>query len=182
MSRHTLGICLAIAASCAFAQGHADSPAGQAAYDPSEIQYIDVSAATKAIAEPYFDAYIRRDWDAVEPLLGADSEWFDPTAAQIFGGVARSGRGEIMAFFRKSYAGITDMRANVMRRTFSSNYAIFEATLDWSVKVGKDKVVTTAAMPFLVILKVVEGKVVEHRDYGDYRNFIEEFRRVRAPG
>ena len=154
--------------------------AGEAAYAPEEQVYISNGETTRRVAEIYFDAYIRRDWTVIEGLIGEDGGFSDPTAEQIFGTKPHRGKAETIKGFRSGYAGITTMSANITRTVFSSSYALFEGTLDWTLKLQSGKIIDTKEMPIVVILTIKDGKVVDHKDYADYRSFIEAFRRVRA--
>lgn len=154
--------------------------AGEAAYAPEEQVYISNGETTRRVAETYFDAYIRRDWTAIEGLISEDGGFSDPTSEQIFGTKPHRGKEETIKAFRSGYAGITAMSANITRTVFSSSYALFEGTLDWTLKLQSGKTIDTKEMPIVVILTIKDGKVVDHKDYADYRSFIEAFRRVRA--
>ncbi|NVK22224.1 MAG: nuclear transport factor 2 family protein [Kangiellaceae bacterium] len=135
--------------------------------------YQQTSQATQSIAEQYFNAYISLDWDIIETLLAETGGFEDPTAELVFGQVKRIGKNETMKGFREGYAGITQMTFNPQRTFFSGQYAIFEGTLDWSIKLTEDKIAETKAMPFVTILKVVNGQVVEHKDFAHYGPFFE---------
>jgi ketosteroid isomerase-like protein len=129
------------------------------------------------VGEPYFEAYIRRDWDKFESLLHVHAVWSDPTAQQLFGTERPSGKKEVAAHLRRTFAGITHMKAHVKRALFSSNFAVFEAELDWSVAVRNGESVEVKGAPFVVVLRIEDGRVIEHTDYADYRSFISEFHR-----
>lgn len=154
--------------------------AGEAPYAPEEQVYLASGEVTRRVAETYFDAYIRRDWTAIEGLISEDGGFSDPTSEQIFGTKPHRGKEETIKAFRNGYAGITAMSANITRTVFSSSYALFEGTLDWTLKLQSGKTIDTKEMPIVVILTIKDGKVVDHKDYADYRSFIEAFRRVRA--
>lgn len=155
-------------------------PATPAPLHPDEARYLDDSAATRAVAEPYYAAYIDRRWDALQALMHADATWRDATAMQLFGGTEHHGRERVMAYFRQAYAGIRDMRAQITRQFFSSHTAVFEANLDWTIDIGKGRQARTPAMPFVVVLTLRDGKVVDHQDLADYATFIDAMRAARA--
>jgi ketosteroid isomerase-like protein len=155
-----------------------------ASNDPSplsqeEKQYQSSSSDARAIGEPYFNAYLERDWDKFESILHTDAIWSDPTAEQLFGVERVSGKDLVISHLRSSFAGITHMRAHINRKVFTSNFAIFEADLDWGVRLRNGKTVEVKAAPFVVVLRIKDGKVIEHTDYADYAGFINEFRRIR---
>lgn len=146
---------------------------------PQERAYLARSELTKSIAEPYFLAYIARDWSAMEALMHTDVSWQDPTAEQLFSGKTVQGKSKALDHLRKTFSGILHMDARVTRRLFSANHAIFESALDWTSALGAEKSMTVRATPFVVVLRIQEGKVVEHTDYADYHGFISEYQRSR---
>ena len=134
---------------------------------------FETSTATAlSVGEQYFDAYIARDWDRLAPMLADDVTFQDTTAQYVFGGEKHEGKDPLLAFFRKGYSGISRMEFDLDRRFGSSDNAIFEGTLDWAVDMGGGRIVS-ASMPMVVILTIHDGKVVKHRDYADYRPFLE---------
>jgi hypothetical protein len=76
------------------------------------------------------------------------------------------------ANFREGYAAITHMEFNPSRVFFSGEYAVLEGTLGWTLSLGTGNSATTQAMPFLTVLHVVGGQVIEHRDFADYAPFL----------
>lgn len=130
------------------------------------------NADSQSAAQAYFEAYIDRDWDRLAPLLHDEGSFRDPTATAVFGNVGASGKAELLAYFRKNYAGITMMRFHAIRTISSGGHVIFEGTLDWDFKLQDGTVVPTRAMPFLSILQLRDGQVVEHIDYADYAPFL----------
>jgi len=140
------------------------------------------AAATRAVAEPYFAAYIARDWATLEPLLAASGTFTDPTAEPVFGQVMNVGKAAVMKNFREGYAAIKSMRFNRTRAFVSGPVAVFEGTLDWTLALASGHDVVTQGMPFVTTLRVVDGQVVEHRDYADYHPFVEAHRKAKAGG
>jgi ketosteroid isomerase-like protein len=134
-------------------------------------RYDDVTAATAPVGDAYFAAYIARDWDALEPLLADEATFHDPTAAHVFGGALADGKAAMMTLFREGYAGITRMALRPMRTVHAGNYAIYEGELDWALDMGDGRNVASV-MPFVTVLRIENGHVVEHRDYADYAPFI----------
>lgn len=144
-----------------------------------ERAYLARSDQTKAVAEPYFSAYIARDWGALETLMHSEMSWRDPTAEQLFSGMTVLGKGKALNHLRKIFSGISHMEAHVTRSLFSANHAIFESTLDWTSALGNGKSMTIRSTPFVVVLRIQDGKVIEHTDYADYHGFISEYQRSR---
>jgi ketosteroid isomerase-like protein len=133
--------------------------------------YTAVSAETQSVGEAYFDAYIARDWGRLEPLLADNASFLDPTADLVFGGAQVDGKAAMMTFFREGYAGITRMSVSPVRAIHSGHYAIFETELDWAMMMSATQEVASV-MPFVVVLRIEDGRVVSHRDYADYAPFI----------
>lgn len=135
--------------------------------------YSQQSAATTAVADAYFDAYIALDWDRLEPLLADNATVHDPTAETLFKTKRKEGKPEVMKGFREGYAGVTKMVFHRSRAFHSGNFAVYEGDLEWGVKFPAGRVVETRT-PFVVILRTENGKVVEHRDYVDYEPFLRD--------
>nr|WP_314860984.1 nuclear transport factor 2 family protein [uncultured Undibacterium sp.] len=136
----------------------------------------EITEATKRVSESYFKAYIDREWDKLEPLLADNGRFSDPTALPVFGTVQHEGKVAAMKNFREGYAPITHMEFHRTGAMFFGEYAIFEGSLDWNLTVANGKSAVTRAMPFLTIIKVSNGLVVEHQDLADYTAFIAALR------
>ncbi|WCL55253.1 nuclear transport factor 2 family protein [Gimibacter soli] len=132
--------------------------------------YSGTTEVTAPVADAYFKAYIARDWDALEPLLADAASFEDQTARLVFGGVAREGRLAMMDLFRNGYASIKDMSFNPLRTIHSADFGLYEGVLHWEIDVNG--VIVISETPFVTIVKVLEGKVIEHRDFVDYAPFI----------
>jgi hypothetical protein len=87
-----------------------------------------------------------------------------------------------MKNFREGYAAIQHMAFVPSRTLLSGAYAVFEGTLDWTLALEGGAQAVTRRMPFITILRVRSGLVVEHTDYADYQPFIEAVRRARNKG
>jgi hypothetical protein len=134
--------------------------------------FARVSTATQVVADPYFDAYIARDWSRLEPLLANEAHFVDPTAQLVFGSVDIAGKSAVMKNFRENYAAIGYMSFKKVRSFCSGEYAVFEGSLDWSLALGDGRTATTTGMPFVSVLRVVNGQVVAHQDLADYSFFL----------
>lgn len=146
---------------------------------PAKPDLAAISAETSAIAQAYFHAYVARDWDTLEPLLADHADFQDSTAALVFGGVKRDGKADMMKLFREGYSGISKMEFRQTRMLQFANDALFEGDLDWAVDMGGGRIVASVT-PFVSVIHVENGKVVHHRDYVDYRPFIDADRASRA--
>ena len=54
---------------------------------------------------------------------------------------------------------------------FAIDHAIFVGKLSWTYQLPKQKLVVEK-MPMVVVLQMVDGRVVSHRDYADYRPYF----------
>ncbi|MBN8506140.1 MAG: nuclear transport factor 2 family protein [Burkholderiales bacterium] len=137
------------------------------------------SKQTEAVAKPYFEAYIARDWDRLEPMLDERSRFDDATAAALFGTQAKQGKAEQMKFFREAFAAIRAMRFHPTSQFVSGEHMVFVGELEWSLSLPDGLVVDTR-MPFVVRLQVRDGKVLEHLDTADYKPFVVALQKARA--
>lgn len=134
--------------------------------------YAEASEMTRTIADEYFNAYVGLDWDRLEPLLADDASFKDPTARLVFGGVGATDKTAMMSLFREGYAAITEMKFEEDRRIIAGDVAVFEGSLTWTA-IHRGGVPVTATLPFVTIIEVKDGKVVSHRDHGDYTPYLE---------
>jgi ketosteroid isomerase-like protein len=144
--------------------------------------FSQVGAKTQTVAEPYFKAYIARDWKRLEPLLADNGGFSDPTAAFVFGSVKFEGKAATLKNFREGYAAISHMEFHQMRAFVSGEHAIYEGTLDWTLELKGGKQAVTRGMPFISVLRVVDGRVMEHRDFADYTPFLAAMRAAKSGG
>lgn len=138
----------------------------------------DLTARTLAVAEPYFQAYIARQWDTLEPLVADGMVFSDPTATTVWNTPRHAGKAAVMKAFREGYAQITDMQFKPLRQFASGHHAVFEGELDWSLRLEDGRIVRSNA-PFVVILEAREGQVTSHTDLLDYRAFVDALRAKR---
>jgi SnoaL-like domain len=146
------------------------------------LTFDQAASATQRVAEPYFAAYIARDWDRLAPLLAQTGRFSDPTATAVFGVVRHEGKAAALKNFRENYAPIVHMTFHRTRAFFSSQHAVFEGTLDWTLSLDAGKQAVTKGMPFVTIVQVVDGLVVDHQDFADYAPFLDAVRKARSGG
>ncbi len=142
-------------------------------------EFLDTTAKTKEVATKYFDLYMAMDWDRLETMLHLDSSFQDPTAALIFSGEKESGKAAMMKKFREGYASLTSMKAKLSRTFFSSSVGVFELDLTFGFR-NRQKGITTITMPLVVVITVRDGKVIEHRDFGDYTEYLKQLKAAQA--
>jgi hypothetical protein len=132
--------------------------------------YQRATDTSRRVGDAYFAAYIAKDWDRLAPMLAPDASFADPTAQQVFeNSVAWVGKDVMLQKFRSAYAPLT-MKFTPLRTVHSGTYALYEGTLDWTLNLPKRSI--RSSMPFVSILRIEKGLVVEHRDIADYRPFI----------
>ena len=167
--------------SCMLLAIAAASPLAAATEGPPRPRYADQRVETIKVADAYFSAYIARDWDSLEPLLADDASFADPTAELIFGNSPTEGKQAIVTKFRQGYASISEMSFLQDRAVYGGNMALYEGTLSWTLNF-RDGNVLKSEMPYVAIIRVEDGKVASHRDYGDYTSFVAGVRALKAPG
>lgn len=157
----------------------AATAAGERCEEPAKPPtFAQRTVTTERIAGTYYDAYIRRDFAAMERISGSDTNFDDATADQLFGGEIVRGREAVFAHLRKTFASITHLAFQTTRRYASGEHAIFEGEVDWDFREPESsRTLSFRGMPLVVIVRVRDGQIVEHRDYGDYRVFVEQYRR-----
>ncbi len=150
---------------------------GAIIYAQEQPSFSDTSANTKEITTRYFNDYIALDFEAMQPLMDNDISFNDATAKLIFGIELVEGKTQVVENFKKTYAAIVEMKSEVIRTLFSSNVGVFEIQLTYKFKVETGKTITIKKMPLIVILTVKDDKISEHRDYGDYNHFLEQYKK-----
>lgn len=140
-----------------------------------KITFKDATDVTQDIATKYFNAYMAIDWNKLDALAHDEITFEDPTAELLFGEKKPAGKQAVMKNFRDTYASITNMTPKLTRTFFSGNSGIFEMDLSFSFK-NRQNGITTITMPLVVVITVKNGKVIAHRDYGDYREYVKQMK------
>ncbi len=143
-------------------------------YAQKNTVFKDNTSICKEVTSKYFNAYMNLEFDSMLAMMHDSISFEDPTARFVFGGKKIEGKVSVYDNFKESYATIIEMNQKTIRTIFSSNTGIFEIDLVWKLKNGPDKIITIN-MPLIVVLTVENGKVITHRDYGDYNYFIEQY-------
>lgn len=137
--------------------------------------FKESTSATEDVAAKYFTNYMAMDWDKLEPLMHADITFQDPTAQMIFGEKKPAGKEAVSKNFREGYASLTSMVPKTTRKFFSGNVGVFEMDLTFGFR-NRQNGITTITMPLVVVITIKDGKVIEHRDYGDYREYLKQLK------
>lgn len=140
----------------------------------AQASFTESTSLTEQITTKYFEDYFNLDFDAMEDNMHDDISFHDPTAELIMGSKLVEGKVNVYENFKKSYASIIEMKQESIRTIFSSNTGIFEIIIKWKLNAGPDKEVAIE-MPLIIVLTIKDGKVIEHRDYGDYNFFMEQY-------
>lgn len=138
--------------------------------------FADSTAATRRVAEQYCAQYLAMNLDSLAHFMHPEISFEDPTAAYIFEGGRFQGKEEVLRRFRKVNSSITDIIAEPGRSIVSSNSAVFEITLRWTFRSRSGSLITIVT-PLAIVVTVSGGLVIEHRDYGDYTTFREQYER-----
>jgi|GEM_PF-4027486 len=141
---------------------------------PETIERYEIATQSAAeIGDKYFQAFMKKDWDTIEPLLADHASFRDVTAEILFDAVLHDGKEAVMKILREGFAAIDLISFEPIRTMHSGNYAVYEGTLTWQVKVDADQVFSMT-MPIMTILRIENGLVVEHRDFAVYEEFVRQ--------
>lgn len=137
--------------------------------------FNETTAVTQDVAVKYFDLYMAMDWEKIGLLMHDDITFEDPTAQLLFGEKKPSGKENVLKNFREGYASLTNMTPKLTRTFFSGNTGVFEMDLSFSFK-NRQNGISTIQMPLVVVITVKDSKVISHRDYGDYREYLKQLK------
>ncbi|HMQ69931.1 MAG TPA: hypothetical protein PKA90_13010 [Ignavibacteria bacterium] len=137
------------------------------------IKFSEISDATQETADLYINYYFSKEFDMMSEYMHDDFSFQDPTAALIFGGKLQTPKDTALNFFKTNYASILEMKPAYIRKIYSGEQAVYEMNLLWSFNTEKGKI--SIDMPLVTILSLKDGKVINHRDYGDYTEYVKQF-------
>lgn len=155
-----------------------------AATPPPPPDYFARSAATEKVATEFVERYFKMQFAEMELLSDPDISFDDPTANPIFGSEIVTGREAVFKAKREGFADINSIEFHQTRSFFAADYAVFEGVIDWSFPGQKaGRIISIKGMPLVIVLQLRDGRVISHRDYGDYRVFMKQYReQAAAPG
>ena len=148
----------------------------------AQPKFRAITDTTKTVAERYFKNYARLGFDSMAVDMANEYSFEDPTARIIFQGLRINGKEQALENFKKVYT-FFNVSLPVNRSYFSGNYGVFEGVYKFSVNAPNNEVMSFE-LPIVVIIKVENGKVTEHRDYADYQAYLaqsqKEMARIKA--
>lgn len=160
--------------------GGALAAADKAAHADPAAQYAALSRDTRQLAERYLQAYLRKDWAALEPLMAERIRFLDPTAKLVFGDVDQDGKPALLKYFHTVYPYIDTHQFKIGSSFVAGNKAIFIAETDWSFAHPGLPVVRSKA-PIILTLTVEHGRVTEHTEMADLQDFLNQRQALGKP-
>ncbi len=140
-----------------------------------KVSFADSTKQCEKVATEYFKQYFELKFDKMANLMHDSISFADPTAELVFGGKKIEGKENVLKNFKTAYASITEINPEISRKIFSGNIAIIESIIQWKFINKQTNKTFEIEMPLIVILTIKNGKVVKHRDYGDYNYFIKQY-------
>ena len=134
------------------------------------------------IALEYMEAYGNWDFDKMKTFYADNVIFEDPTGTEAFGqSFMYEGKEKVHSFFQGIFK---DKFENdkppyvdfIIEKTFfSGSFAIINSTFECVIptswyKEGSDETVLVA-VPFVTVLKIKNGLIESHTDYGDYKKY-----------
>jgi ketosteroid isomerase-like protein len=144
------------------------------AQTPRSTAFDDTTERTRTVAERYMQYYLTMDVQAMGALMHDAITFEDPTARLIFGSQKHEGKDSVLAAMKQAVNSITGMTPDHIRQFASGNTLVSELTLRWSFRSRSGKPVSITT-PLVIVLMVQDGKVIWHRDYGDYTTFRRQY-------
>lgn len=132
------------------------------------------------VARAYFERYAAWDVDGLRAFYDERSVWSDPTTAEIGPRVGPvTGADAIVNLLRSSTRGIDDLRFEFEEQFSSGDRAIAIGRLKYTLR-GKNIAPNARDVAFdlrvVAVLRVADGKVLEHTDFSDFRGWTEQVR------
>lgn len=129
-----------------------------------------------ALALRYLDAIENRQWQRMRSLLAVDARYTDPTMIYFDrDAIEISGAEDIVAFWRSSSedSGTSQIRYQTTACFETAGYHVVNLDIEITVSgrfwnVNKPEIVLPGEV--VSVVRVVDDRVVEHRDYVEYAN------------
>jgi limonene-1,2-epoxide hydrolase len=133
-------------------------------------------AASDAVARAYLEAYETQDFETLAGLYAADARFVDPTSFDVpdtTPPIDWQGPEAILAGLQSW--GVVEVDYQIDRSFTASGRTVFDGSV--TAVFANDGEAVRYLFPIVTIVTVVDGQVVEHRDYTDYagaRRIMEE--------
>ena len=134
-------------------------------------KFEETTKNTEQICNKYILAYFNMQFDEMATYMHDDFSFQDPTASLLFGWQFVTPKDTALHFFKTNYSSLLDMKPKFVREFFSGEQAIYEMNLVFSFYANEKKDIISIEMPLVTVLSLKDNKVIEHRDYGDYREY-----------
>lgn len=142
------------------------------------VAFAQESPSPMEIAESYLKALYAFDFETVRSLLAPDATFRDPTGDALAGTeISYRGRDAIISGFEASARTLRDAHFEVRSGFDSGEYVVLNLIYRFEVNseaFGGAEAWIPVAMPAVTILRIVNGKIQEHLDHGDYDEFMEQ--------
>ena len=136
-------------------------------------------------AMKYISAYGKWDFDAMKELFADNIHFEDPTGTDAFGqSFVFDGKENVYAFFKNVFKDkFANSRPpyvnfNVEKKFVSGPFVVVNSTFECIIPTSWFKADSTEtiliSVPFTTILKVENGLITEHTDYGDYAKYNQQ--------
>ena len=135
--------------------------------------YVAKSEQTRKIADEFFQLYLHAKVDQLRPFYAENATWHDPTAGELWGMTMKSGVDTIIEHHKQVLKGLVTNELTIERSFFSGSYAHYTAIMDFTWYSPDKSTSKHFKLPISVVLKIENGKITEHRDYGDYVTWLE---------
>jgi ketosteroid isomerase-like protein len=142
----------------------------------AQTKYSKITSETERVTKEYIKNYFDFNFDKLKEYMHDSITFQDPTAKFVFSGKLVEGKETLYKFFTNNYASIHSSEVEIQREIVSSGVGIYEINLTWSfANDNPKKEIVIEKMPMVIVLSTKDGKVIQHRDYGDYKVFIQQY-------
>jgi len=120
--------------------------------------------STETIATRYLELTFTQQYEALADVYAEDVFFVDPTGDVWQGSLAQGVRGADKIIALQKSWGLTSADFAIEEQFAVGEYALFRGQLTWTTRNNPDGVTTD----FMTVIRVVDGKVAERHDYGNY--------------
>ncbi len=144
-------------------------------YSQTLQEIMDRSKETEKVAKEYIKLYFSFEHEKIKEFYTEESTWFDPTAVNVFSAKKQIGTEAILKNF-ESWGDMSPAEFDIVHEYHFDYYAFFSGTINFSWTSEEGKTYDYKDVPISSIVKVENGKVTEHIDYGDYSPMFKEWK------